>query len=107
MALPGFLQKVIKKYPRVWAKYAEFGEAIGEVEGGLDAKTRELIKLAAAASAGSEGAVHSHTKRALEEGATSEEVFHALLLTAPTTGWPRAVAALSWADDVLGEIKAL
>ena len=56
--------------------------------------------LAAAASLQSEGAVHSHTRRALEAGAAQEEIYHALVLLVSTIGFPKVAAAISWADDV-------
>lgn len=50
----------------------------------------------------SEGAVHSHVRRAIEAGATPAEVRQAIMLTAPTVGFPNVIAALSWAEDLLG-----
>lgn len=70
-------------------------------EGPLDRKTAHLVKLAAAAVSGSEGAVHSHTRRALEAGAAADEIYHALLILVSTVGFPRVAAAISWADDVI------
>ena len=34
-------------------------------------------------------------------GVSAEEIRHAILLTLTTIGFPRAMAALSWAEDVL------
>jgi alkylhydroperoxidase/carboxymuconolactone decarboxylase family protein YurZ len=53
----------------------------------------------------SEGSVHSHTRRALKAGATKEEVLHALVLLISTIGFPRASAALNWAQDVIATKK--
>ncbi len=82
------------------AAVEQLGEAV-RTEGPLDQKQGHLIQLAAAAAIRSEGAVHSHTRRALEEGATSDEIRHALLLLVSTIGFPTVVAALSWAEDLL------
>ncbi len=41
-------------------------------------------------------------RRAAESGATPAEIHQALLLSAPTIGFPNVIAALSWAEDVLG-----
>jgi AhpD family alkylhydroperoxidase len=71
--------------------------------GPIDKKTGHLIQLAAAAAAKSEGAVHSHTRRALDAGATAEEIHHTLIMLTSTIGFPTVSAALSWANDVLGE----
>jgi 4-carboxymuconolactone decarboxylase len=47
--------------------------------------------------------VHSHVRRALTAGATREEIHHAIMLTAATIGFPAVMAALSWAEDILGK----
>jgi 4-carboxymuconolactone decarboxylase len=79
-------------------------EALGKTlreQGPLDEKTANLIQLAAAAAIHSEGAVHSHVRRAVENGATPEEIYHALMLLTSTLGYPTVSAALSWAEDIL------
>lgn len=63
-------------------------------------KQAQLIQLAAAASIRSEGAVHSHTRRALELGANEEEIRHTLILLTSTIGFPSVAAALTWVEDV-------
>ena len=70
-------------------------------KGPLKSKTSHLIQLAAAAAIRSEGAVHSHTRRALQAGAKPEEIYQAVLLLTSTIGFPTVSAALSWIDDVL------
>lgn len=66
-----------------------------------------LVQLAAAAAVHSEGAVHSHARRALSSGASGEEVRHALLSLTSTIGFPNVTAALSWAEDVLDQTDTL
>ena len=80
--------------------YETLGRATAEA-GPLDTKTRELVKLAVAIGAGREGAVHSHTRRALHLGSSPEEIRHAVLLSTTTLGFPGMMAALTWAEDVL------
>ena len=58
------------------------------------------MKLALAIGAGSEGAVHSHVRRALAEDASIDELEHVALLAIPTLGFPRAVAVLTWIEDI-------
>ncbi|HEY0800177.1 MAG TPA: carboxymuconolactone decarboxylase family protein [Steroidobacteraceae bacterium] len=67
----------------------------------LIAKTVHLVQLSAAAAIRSEGAVHSHVRRALSAGATADDIRHALIATTSTIGFPNVLAALSWSDDVL------
>jgi alkylhydroperoxidase/carboxymuconolactone decarboxylase family protein YurZ len=104
--LPGFLQDVIKKYPKIWEKFDALGDTINELPGGIDQKSQHLVKLGIAIGAQHEGAVHSHVRRAKKAGFTNEQIYHTALLAITTLGWPGAVAALSWVDDVLNEIKS-
>lgn len=79
-------------------------EALGRAAkcaGPLDERTAQLIQLAAAAGIRSEGSVHSHVRRALEAGATPDEIRHALILLTSTIGFPTVAAALTWAGDIL------
>ncbi len=100
-------RKVPRNYLKLKAREGEFVaavEALGQAAkqaGPLDEKTAQLIQLAAAAGVRSEGSVHSHVRRALDAGATPDEIRHALILLTSTIGFPTVAAALSWAGDVL------
>lgn len=87
-----------REHPRFFAAVDQLGQAVRK-EGPLDEKTIQLVQLGAAAAIRSEGAVHSHVRRALEAGATREEVRQALLSLTSTIGFPTVIAALTWADD--------
>jgi 4-carboxymuconolactone decarboxylase len=92
--------KLKERHPGV----LEAVEALGEATRGcgpLDTKTVHLVQLAAAATLRSHGATHSHAIRALEAGATAEEIRHAVIALTGTIGFPTVAAALSWVDDVL------
>lgn len=96
---PKHFQSLKKKFP----DYLDALETLGAVvrtAGPLDSKTCELIQLAAAAANRSEGAVHSHARRALDAGASREEIEHALLSLTSTIGFPAVSAALSWVEDL-------
>ncbi|MGW8180602.1 MAG: carboxymuconolactone decarboxylase family protein [bacterium] len=83
-------------------------EALGrtvKAEGPLDDRTAHLIQLAAAVAIRSEGSVHSHCRRALESGASPDEIRHAVILLTSTIGFPTVSAALSWVDDVLKKVR--
>ena len=97
---PKWFDYVQQKYPKYMEALEQLGKSVRE-EGPLDGKTANLIQLAAAAAIRSEGAVHSHTKRALEAGAEQEEITHAVILLTSTIGFPNVSAALSWVDDVV------
>ena len=99
-SLPKQYQVLHQNYPEYMEAVNRLGAVVEKV-GPLDAKTRQLIQLAAAAVNRSEGAVHSHTRRALTAGASPEEIRHALLILTSTMGFPNVSAALTWVDDVL------
>ncbi len=102
-------EKLPKMYTGIKKRYKKFGTAIENLGktiktlGPINDKTAHLIQLAAAAAIRSEGAVHSHVRRAHEAGAKKEEIYHAIILLTSTIGFPAVSAAISWADDVLDE----
>jgi AhpD family alkylhydroperoxidase len=104
--LPKAYEDFKKNYPTIWLAYDRLGAAVHD-SGPLEKKARELIKLAMAIGARLEGAVHSHTRRALEAGASAQEIRHVVLLAVTTLGFPHAVAALTWVEDDLKADKSL
>jgi len=100
--IPKRYLKFKEDYPKVFEAYEAMGDAIHNA-GPLDDKTRALVKLAISTGARLEGAVHSHTRKALKVGATNEELRQVALLSLPTIGLPSMMAALSWVDDVIGD----
>jgi 4-carboxymuconolactone decarboxylase len=103
--IPGWYLHTKEKYPEFAKALENLGETVRR-EGPLDEKTSHLIQLAAAATIRSEGAVHSHARRALQAGATIEEIHHTILLLTSTIGFPSASAALSWVYDFIGKEPA-
>lgn len=99
--LPAAAGSIEERYPDLWRAYAVLGKACSEA-GPLDARARRLVKLGLAIGAGSEGAVHSHVRRGLDEGLSKDEIEHAALLAVTTLGFPQAVKALSWIRDLTG-----
>ena len=99
MGKPKHYNRLAKRYPEYTAAVEQLGETVKKA-GPLEPKVAELIQLAAAATAHSEGSVHSHARRARKAGATADEVNHAILLLTSTIGFPAVSAALSWVDDI-------
>ncbi|MDW5375630.1 carboxymuconolactone decarboxylase family protein [Halomonas sp. HP20-15] len=97
--LPSGAGDVAKRHPEIWKAYADLGKACAEA-GPLDKSSSRLVKLALAIGAGSEGAVHSHVRRALDESIAPEAIKQVALLSIPTLGFPQAVAALTWIEDI-------
>ena len=98
--LPSGAGELARRHPEIWESYAQLGRRCADA-GPLDASTRHLIKIALAAGAGSEGAVHSHVRRGLAEGLTGDQVRHIALLAVTTLGLPGAVRTMTWIDDML------
>lgn len=98
--LPEHFTKFVSEYPDIWDSHLKTAEACGKA-GPLDRKTRELIKVAASGAANQETAVERHAVMAIQEGATKEEVYQAILLLITSVGFPRASAALKWAQRAL------
>jgi AhpD family alkylhydroperoxidase len=96
--LPGTYKAFITRYPGL-GKAHEEAAAVALSAGPLDKKTCELIKIGISLGAGLESALKSHVRRALEAGASPMEVEQAILLGYNTTGFPRTVAAWSWAQE--------
>lgn len=99
--LPSMAGKIAEHYPEIWRSVQDLGKACADA-GPIDGKTLRLIKLAFAMGALSEGAVHSHVRRGLQEGISADELRHVALLAMPTLGFPQGVRALSWVEDVVG-----
>ena len=97
---PRVYQRMKERMPAFIAAIDNIG-TITRQAGPLDEKNIQLVPIAASAAIRSEGALHSHVRRALEAGATHGEIRHALLCLTSTIGFPGVAAALSWADDEL------
>jgi alkylhydroperoxidase/carboxymuconolactone decarboxylase family protein YurZ len=97
--LPSGAAEIARAYPAIWRAFAGLGKACGEA-GPLDRRTIRLVKLALSLGALSEGAVHSHTRRALAQGLSPDELKHVALLAIPTLGLPQAVKGLTWIEDI-------
>lgn len=93
-----------EKYGGVLKAHQSFGKEL-LAAGPISRKNAQLIQLAAAAATRSEGAVHSHVKRALEARARPAEIYHAIVLLSSTIGFPAMAAALSWARDTVESRK--
>ena len=98
--LPKHYRTFKLKYPRLWQAHSELS-VLSREAGPLNEKARELVKLGLSIGARMEGAVHSHTRRALDAGVSAAEIRHAVLLGLTTVGFPSTMAALTWVEDVL------
>src|SRR4051812_45734408 len=99
--LPKHFTDFVETYPAVGKAYGELGKAVSEA-GPLDKKTQLLVKVGIAIAAGLEGGTHSNARKALEAGATPDELRHTAILALTTIGFPSMMKGLAWVDDVLG-----
>ena len=105
------MAKLPDQYISIRTRFKKFYSAVDNLgkaarkAGPINKKTSHLIQLAAAAAIKSEGSVHSHTRRALQQGAKPNEIYHSIILLTSIIGFPTVSAALSWADDIIKKGK--
>ncbi len=83
-----------ENHREIYKSYEEFGRNLHDKGGPLDEKSRWLIKIAVSAASQYEFALQTHIEKARKAGCTREEIEHAILLIAPTAGFPRMMNAL-------------
>jgi 4-carboxymuconolactone decarboxylase len=93
--VPGTYKEFVEKFPQLGKAHEDIAKAV-ESYGPLDRKTCELIKIGISVGAGLETATRSHVRRAMQQGATEQQIMQAVLLAYNTCGWPRMVAAWTW-----------
>ena len=98
-SMPGAAGNLADEYPDIWQAYAALGKATADC-GPLTDREKRLVKLALSIGAGSEGAVHSHTRRARADGLEPDALLQVALLAIGPLGLPRAVAAKTWIEDI-------
>jgi 4-carboxymuconolactone decarboxylase len=101
--LPSFYEQFRERHPDVVAAYEALGDAT-RAAGPLPPAEVEIVKLALAAGARIEGAIHSHVRRALEAGATPAAIRHVPVLAITTLGFPRAMAIRAMIEDELKKV---
>ncbi len=87
-------------YPEVAARLDDLGEQT-RLAGPIDGLAQHLVKLGIAVGALAEGAVRSHARQAVGAGASPAAVRQVAVLAITTAGFPTAIAALGWIDEVL------
>lgn len=100
--LPDIYKDFIKQYPDIYKSYDSLANACHKA-GPLDKKTRRLVKLGIAIGLNSEGGIRSHTRRALEEGVSPEEVRQVVLLAFTTAGFPSMIAGYKLVEEVISK----
>lgn len=93
-----------KKHGDIYEAYEEFGKKVHEQGGPLDEKTRSLIKLAVSSASQHHYAIKTHVRKARLAGCSWDEIEHAILLVAPTAGFPTMMEALICVREEMGEV---
>jgi alkylhydroperoxidase/carboxymuconolactone decarboxylase family protein YurZ len=99
---PERFQMFTKNYPRIANAYEALADECHKL-GPLNERDRSLVKLGIAAGSHMEGSVHSQVRKALDAGIQPDEIRHAIVLALTAIGFPRMMAALTWAEDILNE----
>jgi alkylhydroperoxidase/carboxymuconolactone decarboxylase family protein YurZ len=102
MYLPEIYDRFSEEYPAIMEKFQQLG-VVCRACGPLPEKVQNLIKLGIGIGANSQGAVRSHTRKALASGAAAEEILQTVMLSLTTTGFPNMIAAMGWVKEVLGK----
>jgi 4-carboxymuconolactone decarboxylase len=100
--VPERFQEFTKEHSQIAAAYESLAREC-QKSGPLSERDCSLVKLGIAAGSHMEGAVHSQVRKALDAGLQPDEIRHAFLLGLTTIGFPRMMAALTWAEDILGK----
>ena len=99
-----YLPNVYIRFRERYSDVAQSLDALGkatEDAGRLDARSQRLVKLGIAIGALAEGAVRSNVRKARAVGVSDEDIRQTALLAISTAGFPTAIAALAWIDEVL------
>jgi len=98
--IPKRFIRFTEEFPEVAYAYEGLGVAV-HGSGPLSKRERALVKLGISVGARLEGGAHSHIRKALEAGASEDDLKQIALLAIPTIGFPPAMAAMSWIEDVI------
>jgi alkylhydroperoxidase/carboxymuconolactone decarboxylase family protein YurZ len=93
-----------KRYPDVVRAYEVMGDAC-HAAGPLNERTRALVKFALAIGSRQEGGAHAQIRKAVTRGIGRDELEHVAILAMQTIGFPPAMAAMSWIEDIFGSAK--
>lgn len=100
--VPRTFTRFTERFPDIAMGHEAIGKA-GDAAGPLDRKTVELIKLGICIGAGLESASKSHVRRALQHGASREEVEQAVVLAVNPVGFSRTVMGWQWATEQMDQ----
>jgi len=80
------MKKIIEHAPEVAKSFFNLTETITQHSNSIDRKTKELILIGIFTAAGGYKGIGTHAQRALEAGATQEEIISSILFAIPVVG---------------------
>jgi len=100
MYLPEIFKQFLQEHGDIADAYRKVGD-LCSAAGPIELKTQHLIQLGIAIGLETKGGIRSHARRALDAGATREEVLQTVLLSATTIGFPSMIGAYGLVQEVL------
>ncbi len=100
MYLPDIFKKFVERNRDISEALLKVGELCSQA-GPIDNVTQHLIQMGIAVGANSQGGVRSHARRALDAGATKEQLLQTVLLSATIVGFPAMIAAYGWLEEMI------
>ncbi|MDX9872559.1 MAG: carboxymuconolactone decarboxylase family protein [Clostridia bacterium] len=88
------LKYFIGKHEDIYRAYEKFGRLVHTEGGPLEERTRWLIKVAVSAAGQHHYSLRTHIIKAIKAGCKRAEIEHALMLVAPTAGFPTAMEGI-------------
>lgn len=97
------LKYFTEHHESIYKAYEKYGQLVHKEGGPLDQKTCWLIKVALSTECQYDHALRTHILKALSSGCTKEEIEHAILLVAPSAGFPKTMSGLLILRTILEE----
>ncbi len=101
--LPAELVTIVERFPDFWSEAGHLLTETLYAESKLERKTIELIVCSLLAGRRWELGVRTHAAKALEFGASPDEVRGAILLSFAVFGASSAASGLHWAEEAMRE----
>lgn len=101
----GFLLGILKRRPRTFNPFILKGLTLYSQPEALDKKTAELVAVSAASALRCEHCLESHMKRAIEEGASMDEVLDTILISGAICDTSTLSVALRKFRQLEGKLK--
>jgi 4-carboxymuconolactone decarboxylase len=101
----GFLLKVLKERPRTFNPYLFKGMSVYKEPSALDRKTAELVAVAASAALRCDHCLEAHMGRAMDEGASLDEIMDVLLIAAAISESSTLSVAFRKYKQLEGKVK--